>query len=240
MKRRVKLGVNIDHVATLRNARGGVYPSVLEAAKIVKSCKADGITMHLREDRRHIKDADIFEVKEKVNLPLNFEMAATDEMKKIALKVKPNACCIVPEKRQELTSEGGLDVENNFEHLKSFAKTLKKAGILTSLFINANLKHVDLAARIGADIVEFHTGLYCESTGAAQKRELEKIARAADHAERLGVICHAGHGLNYNTVPAIVKIPQITELNIGHFLIAQSIFDGLPKVIKDMQKLMKV
>ncbi len=235
MTRAVKLGVNIDHVATLRNARGDVNPSVLKAAEMVKSAGGDGITVHLREDRRHIRDNDVFEIREKVALPMNLEIAATDEMLKIALEVKPNSCCIVPEKRAELTTEGGLDVKANFANISDFAKNLKKAGIKTSLFINADEAQVQAAFDAGADIIEFHTGSYCHKTGAERKAELDKIIIAAAKAEKLGLICHAGHGLNYDTVPDIVRIPQIVELNIGHFLIGEAVFDGLPAVIRKMK-----
>ncbi len=237
MSSKVKLGVNIDHVATLRNARGEAYPSVLKAAQIVEAAGGDGITVHLREDRRHIRDADVFEIRKNVKLPLNLELAATEEMLRIALQVKPNACCIVPERRQELTTEGGLDVENNFKHLSDFAKALKGAGILTSLFINADEKAVEYAAKIGADIVEFHTGAYCHNVNI-REAELKKITKAAKLADQAGIICHAGHGLTYETVPAIIAIKEIKELNIGHFLIAESLFDGLPNVIKKMKRIM--
>jgi len=235
MKRLVKLGVNIDHVATLRNARGDAHPSVLKAAQLVKASGGDGITVHLREDRRHIRDNDVLEIRKNVILPMNLEIAATDEMKNIALQVKPNSCCIVPEKRAELTTEGGLDVQKNFDVLSDFSKALKKAGILTSLFIDADMNQLEWAAKAGADIVEFHTGSYCHKTGDAREAELEKIIAACARAEKLGVTCHAGHGLTYETVPDIVKIPQIVELNIGHFLMGEAMFEGLPEVIRKMK-----
>ncbi len=235
MTRIVKLGVNIDHVATLRNARGQTHPSVLKAAMIVEQAGGDGITVHLREDRRHIKDADVFEIKEKVNLPLNLEMAATPEMLDIALKVKPNACCIVPEKRQELTTEGGLDISANFSEIAKIAKSLKAAGIHTSLFIDADIRQVQMAAEAGADIIEFHTGSYCHKQGAERKAELVKVIEAASEAKKHKLVCHAGHGLTYETVANIVKIPQIVELNIGHFLMGEAMFDGLANVIKKMK-----
>jgi pyridoxine 5-phosphate synthase len=237
MTRAVKLGVNIDHVATLRNARGEHHPSVLKAAMLVEQAGGDGITVHLREDRRHIKDHDVLEIKQKINLPLNLEMAATEEMLQIALQVKPNACCIVPERREELTTEGGLDVEKNFSKIATMSKELKKAGILTSLFIDADIRQVTYAYEAGADIVEFHTGAYCHKTGDARKAELDKIINACTKAKGFGVVCHAGHGLTYETVINIVKIPQIVELNIGHFLMGEALFEGLPNVIRKMKNI---
>lgn len=236
MVRRVKLGVNIDHVATLRNARGEGYPSVLQAAQLVRDSGGDGITVHLREDRRHIKDSDVFEIKSQVELPLNLENAATDEMLAIALDVQPNSCCIVPEKREELTTEGGLDVISNLSNLQNFSKTLKSKGVKTSLFVDANFSQIDAAKEVGAEIIEFHTGSYCNLQGEARAVELNKIAKACEYANSLGIICHAGHGLTYDTVPNIVNIPAIEELNIGHFLIAESVFYGLPAVICKMNK----
>ncbi len=236
MSRKVKLGVNIDHVATLRNARGGTHPSVLNAALLAEASGADGITVHLREDRRHIRDADVFAIKEKVKLPLNFEMAATDEMLAIALKVKPNSCCIVPERREELTTEGGLDMSKALKQVSAISAHLKKAGILTSLFIDADERMVNLSAEAGADIVEFHTGKYCHEAGASRTAELKKISAASAAAEKHGIICHAGHGLTYETVPAIVAIPQIVELNIGHFMMGEALFEGLPSVIGKMKQ----
>lgn len=235
MNKRVKLGVNIDHVATLRNARGDVHPSVLKAALIVQEAGGDGITVHLREDRRHIRDADVFEIKKAVKLPINLELAATPEMLDIALKVKPNACCIVPERRQELTTEGGLDVKANLAELKKFSASLKQAGILTSLFINADTDQVKASADAGADIIEFHTGSYCHKSGSDREAEFKKIEAACKEAEKRNIICHAGHGLNYDTAAAIVKIPQIVELNIGHFLMGEAMFEGLANVIKKMK-----
>ncbi len=237
MTRQVKLGVNIDHVATLRNARGNIHPSVVKAAMIVEQAGGDGITIHLREDRRHIRDADVFEIKEKIKLPLNLEMAATPEMLEIALKVKPNACCIVPEKREEITTEGGLDITTNFTEISNIAKKLKGAGILTSLFINADIRQVQYAAEAGADIIEFHTGSYCHKQGGERKAELVKVIEACAEARKHKLICHAGHGLTYETVANIVKIPQIVELNIGHFLIGEAVFDGLANVVKKMKNI---
>jgi pyridoxine 5-phosphate synthase len=227
----IRLGVNIDHVATIRNARGGIHPSPIDAALLAAKAGANGITAHLREDRRHIKDADISELKKKVDLPLNFEMAATDEMLKIALEVRPNACCLVPERREEVTTEGGLNVAV----LKpDYIKAIKDAGIRVSLFIEADFKQLDLAANIGADIVELHTGAYAHGKAG----ELERIIKAAEYGAGLGLEIHAGHGLTYANTPAIAAMPQIEELNIGHFIIGQAIFEGLESVIKRFRQIM--
>ncbi|MES2677663.1 MAG: pyridoxine 5'-phosphate synthase [Pseudomonadota bacterium] len=234
---KIRLGVNIDHVATLRNARGGVFPCPIMAAKIAKKSGADGITAHLREDRRHIRDEDIFRLKKEVNLPLNFEMAATDEMVEIALKVKPNAVCLVPEKRQELTTEGGLDVIKNQKNLTAIIRKLAAKKIRISLFIDANLSQILAAKNVGADIIEIHTGKFCHLKNLDQKIEFKKIAQAAHYAEELGLECHAGHGLDFKTAKKIAKIPQIVELNIGHFLIGESIFSGLDLAVKKMKKI---
>ncbi len=305
---KVKLGVNIDHIATLRNARGEAHPSVLRGAEIAMRAGADGITLHLREDRRHIKDKDVFEIKEKIPLPLNLECAATDEMLEISLKVIPNSCCLVPEKREELTTEGGLDVVKNFEILKNFAEKISKKNILPSFFIDADLEQLKAAKNAGAKIVEFHTGKFCrlvdsqllgggsitpppvyggrlgggqesnqpstinhqlktneaphptsprkqgegysktsslqninltnQQISEAIEFELSKLYKASLEAERLGIICHAGHGLNYNSIPQIIKIPQISELNIGHFIIGEAVFEGLPNVIRNIRQLL--
>jgi pyridoxine 5-phosphate synthase len=237
--KKIRLGVNIDHVATLRNARGGEFPCPIAAAKLAKKSGADGITAHLREDRRHIRDADIFALKKEVKLPLNFEMAATDEMVKIALKVQPNAVCLVPEKRQELTTEGGLDVIKNQKNLSEIIKKLKAKKIRISLFINADLSQILAAKKVGADIIEIHTGKFCHLKGEQQKVEFKKIKEAAEYAEELDIECHAGHGLDFKTAKQIAKIPQIVELNIGHFLIGEAIFSGLESAIKKMLKQIK-
>lgn len=231
----LRLGVNIDHVATLRNARGGSHPCPVSAALLAKAAGADGITAHLREDRRHIRDEDIKRLKWEVALPLNFEMAATEEMQKIALEVMPNAVCLVPEKREELTTEGGLDVANQLGHLGSYIKPFKEAGIRVSLFIDPDPVQIESAAAVGADIVELHTGSYCEHPTDA---ELKRLVDAAALTEKYKLECHAGHGLNFETVGAVAAIPQMVELNIGHFIIGQAVFEGLDMVIAEMRVLM--
>ncbi len=235
----IRLGVNIDHVATLRNARGGVHPCPVKAALLAASAGADGITAHLREDRRHIRDADIARLKQEVHLPLNFEMAATEEMQRIALQVKPNAVCLVPEKRTEVTTEGGLDVAGHAKHLRSFIAPLKAAGIRISLFIDPAGEQLRASADIGADIVELHTGRYCEHHGAARDSELLQLKQSAALAVSLGLECHAGHGLAFDTVQAVAAIPEIIELNIGHFLIGESVFMGLHAAVQQMKTLMR-
>lgn len=238
MKHRLRLGVNIDHVATIRNARGGTHPDPVRAAKLAEEAGADGITAHLREDRRHISDADIFRLKAEIALPLNLEMAATEEMLEIALKTRPNACCIVPEKRQELTTEGGLDVLKDQSILRPMIAKLKAAGIRISLFVDPVEAHIALSKEIGADIVELHTGMYCHAAGPAQRKELERLQQAARQTEALGLECHAGHGLSFDTVGPIAAIPQMVELNIGHFLIGEAIFSGLKTSIAEMRRRM--
>ncbi len=235
--KKIRLGVNIDHIATLRNARGGTFPCPVLGAKIAKKSGADGITAHLREDRRHIRDEDILRLKKEVNLPLNFEMAATDEMVQIALKVQPNAVCLVPEKREELTTEGGLDVIKNQKNLTDIIKKLKAKKIKISLFIDANLSQILAAKKVGADIIEIHTGKYCHLKSQEQKIELKRIVEAAKYADELGLECHAGHGLDFKTAKVIAKIPQIVELNIGHFLIGEAIFIGIECAVKKMKNI---
>ncbi len=235
---RLRLGINIDHVATLRNARGRGHPDPLRAAQLVKQAGADGITVHLREDRRHIRDEDVFHIKEEVDLPLNLEMAATGEMVEIALNVKPNAVCIVPEKREELTTEGGLDVVKHLSHVKEITHTLQSQGIRVSLFIDPDKAQLGAAAECRADIVELHTGRYCDSAGDIQQQELNAISAAAALSASLDLECHAGHGLAYDNVKPIAAIPQIVELNIGHFLMGEAIFCGLEKAIHVMQQAM--
>jgi len=248
IRNKIRLGVNVDHIATLRNARGGIFPCPITAAKIAKKAGADGITAHLREDRRHIRDEDIFRLKNEVDLPLNFEMAATDEMVDIALKVSPNAVCLVPEKRQELTTEGGLDVIKNQEHLTRIIKKLKSKEnshkIRISIFVDPNLSQILAAKNVGADIIEIHTGKFCnlknQKQKSSQKAEFTKITKAANYAKELGLECHAGHGLDFKTAKKISSIPQIIELNIGHFLIGESVFLGLEKAIKKMKKIINL
>jgi len=235
---RLRLGVNIDHVATVRNARGGDNPDPVRAAILAQEAGADGITAHLREDRRHISDGDIARLTKALSIPLNLEMAATDEMAAIALKAKPHAACIVPEKREERTTEGGLDAVGQHNHLKPMVSRLRDAGIRVSLFIEADPRQLDAAVSLGAPVVELHTGRYCEIEGAAQKAELLRIQKAAAYCAKLGLECHAGHGLNYENVKPIAAIPNVRELNIGHFLIGEAIFVGLKDAIREMRRLM--
>lgn len=238
MKRNLRLGVNIDHVATIRNARGGRHPDPVRAANLAENAGADGITAHLREDRRHISDDDIRRLGESLRLPLNLEMAATPEMLEIALHHKPQAACIVPEKREERTTEGGLDVLSSPDQLKRFVGQLSDAGIRVSLFIEPEPRHLDAAVALGAPVVELHTGAYCDAAGNARHRELQRIIDAAAHAEDLALECHAGHGLTFETVGAIAAITTIVELNIGHFLVGEAIFGGLESSVKRMRSLM--
>ena len=240
MPRHLRLGVNIDHVATVRNARGGRAPDPVRAAKLAAEAGADGITAHLREDRRHIIDSDIERLRAEVALPLNLEMAATEEMLGIALRTRPHAACLVPEKRTEVTTEGGLDVVGNYDHLTRYVSELGAAGVRVSLFIDPEPVQLDAAKALGAPVVELHTGAYCDApAGAEREAELARIVRAAAHAETIGLECHAGHGLNYETVGAVAAIPTVVELNIGHFLIGEAIFVGLGNAIQRMRALMK-
>ncbi|MGE0700363.1 MAG: pyridoxine 5'-phosphate synthase [Hyphomicrobiaceae bacterium] len=240
--RKLRLGVNVDHVATVRNARGGRHPDPVRAAHLAVEAGADGITAHLREDRRHITDDDVRRLKRELTRPLNFEMAATDEMLAIALATLPHACCLVPEKREERTTEGGLDVAGNVARLQGFVARLKDAGIRVSLFIEPDARAVDASARIGADIVELHTGTYCEraldNDGEGIARELRRIAAAAKLAHAAGLEVHAGHGLTFATVEDVARLPEMVELNIGHFLIGEAIFGGLGAAIRQMRHLM--
>ena len=233
----LRLGVNIDHVATMRNARGGAHPDPVRAAVAAEAAGADGITAHLREDRRHIRDADMYAMKQAVTVPLNFEMAATDEMVGIALDVKPNAACIVPERREELTTEGGLAVAGRESELEPYFTLLRDAGIRLSLFIEASEAEIRAAAAVGADIIELHTGRYCHDE-SGRAAELARIRKAAELADSLGVECHGGHGLDFDTVGAIAAIPQMHELNIGHFLMGEAMFSGMDKAIAEMRRLM--
>jgi pyridoxine 5-phosphate synthase len=238
MKEKLRLGVNIDHVATLRNARGGAHPDPIRAALLAKDAGADGITAHLREDRRHIRDADMERLKADVALPLNFEMAATTEMQEIALRIRPNACCLVPEKREERTTEGGLDVVGQEAHLRDYVAPLKEAGIRISLFIAPDKAQLDASARVGADIVELHTGHYAELEGEAQGAEWERLKEAATYGASLGLEIHAGHGLTYLNVAPIAALPEVVELNIGHFLMGEAVFSGLHAAVKEMHRRM--
>lgn len=238
MSAKLRLGVNIDHVATIRNARGGAHPDPVRAAKLAAKAGADGITAHLREDRRHISDNDIKRLRAEIDLPLNFEMAATDEMLAIAIAAKPHAACIVPEKREERTTEGGLDAAGGHNHLKRYVAELGAAGIRVSLFIEASKAQLDAARHLGAPVVEIHTGAYCEATGAAQARELDRIRDAVRYGASIGLEVHAGHGLGFDTVSPIAAMPEIAELNIGHFLIGEAVFTGLENSIAEMRRLM--
>jgi len=239
----LRLGVNIDHVATIRNARGGTHPDPVQAALIAAEAGADGITAHLREDRRHIADDDISRLMTEITLPLNLEMAVTDEMFEIALRHKPNACCLVPERRQELTTEGGLDVVTMSNRLPPYVAQLKNAGIRVSLFIDPDIRQIQASSEIHADIVELHTGSYChaalEGNEVALNKEIKRLTECANAAAAQGLEVHAGHGLTFDTVCNVAAIPEVVELNIGHFLIGEAIFGGLHSTIGRMRALMK-
>ncbi len=240
--KRLRLGVNIDHVATLRNARGGDVPDPLRAAELAIAAGADGITAHLREDRRHIRDEDMARIKAAIRKPLNFEMAATEQMLDIALAIKPHAACLVPERRTERTTEGGLDVIGGHDHLKPFAAELGRAGIRVSLFVEPQLEAIEAARSIGAPAVELHTGAWCNAVAGGEaahaEGEFARLRAAAAHAAAMNIECHAGHGLDYATARMISGVPQVVELNIGHFLIAEAIFIGLEAAIKKMRAAM--
>jgi len=227
----LRLGVNIDHVATVRNARGGLHPDPVRAALLAIKAGADGITAHLREDRRHIRDADLAAIKAQISRPLNMEMAATEEMLRIALETRPNACCLVPEKRTEVTTEGGLDVAGQDNHLRPIVRALREAGIRVSLFVDPDPRQLEASAAVGADIVELHTGAYAEG----HEGELARLVAGARHAAGLGLEVHAGHGLTYDNVGAVAAIPELVELNIGHFIIGEAIFVGLPQVLAEFR-----
>ena len=237
-KRHLRLGVNIDHVATIRNARGGRHPDPVRAADLAVRAGADGITAHLREDRRHISDADIAALIETIPAPINLEMAATAEMVAIAVRHRPDAVCIVPERREERTTEGGIDVVANRERLASVVASLKEAGIEVTLFIEPAAVQIEAASAIEAFAVELHTGAYCNAGAGERDRRCEEIATAAALAAQMGLECHAGHGLSYDTVGPIAAIPQIVELNIGHFLIGEAIFCGLEASMRQMRAVM--
>ncbi len=234
----LRLGVNIDHVATVREARGSAYPDPVRAAKLAEAAGADGITAHLREDRRHISDADIERLSRELHIPLNLEMAATDEMLAIALKAKPHAACIVPEKREERTTEGGIDSAGQHNRLAPLVRQLGAARIRVSMFIEPDKQQLDASRSLGAPVVELHTGAYCDATGAEQERLLEKLRDAAAYGDSLGLEIHAGHGLTFANVIPIAAIPEIRELNIGHFLVGEAIFVGLENSIRRMRALM--
>lgn len=232
----ILLGVNIDHIATLRNARGTKYPDPVHAAEVAERAGADGITIHLREDRRHILDRDVRLLRETIQTRMNLEMAVTDEMVAIALETQPEFVCLVPEKREELTTEGGLDVAGNFERIKAATQTLGAAGIKVSLFIDADSRQIDAAKACGAPFIELHTGHYADATNDTdQQVELDKIAVGATYASNMGITVNAGHGLTYHNVAAIAALPEIYELNIGHSIIGRSVFDGLSKAVSDMK-----
>ncbi|RVV97485.1 pyridoxine 5'-phosphate synthase [Mesobaculum littorinae] len=240
MAGRLRLGVNIDHVATVRNARGGDYPDPYRAAQLAEAAGADGITAHLREDRRHISDADIAALSEGLSIPLNLEMAATEEMQSIALRHRPHAVCLVPEKRQERTTEGGLEVARDENRLAHFIAPLAASGCRVSIFVAAHRPQIEAARRIGAAVVELHTGAYCDAHAegrlAERDAELERLTEMAALAADLGLEVHAGHGLTYDTVAPIAALPQVAELNIGHFLIGEAIFRGLGPAIDEMRR----
>ncbi|EJI86513.1 MULTISPECIES: pyridoxine 5'-phosphate synthase [Alishewanella] len=234
----IYLGVNIDHIATVRNARGTAYPEPVHAALLAEQYGADGITVHLREDRRHIIDRDVFILRETIGTRLNFEMAVTEEMLAIAGKLKPHFSCLVPEKREELTTEGGLEVAGQLSKIRAAVQQLQADNILVSLFIDADKKQIDAAAEVGAPFIEIHTGHYAETSGAVQQAELARIADAAAYAASLGITVNAGHGLHYHNVQPIAAIPQMYELNIGHAIIARALFSGLGPAVAEMKRLM--
>ncbi|WKE66427.1 pyridoxine 5'-phosphate synthase [Gallaecimonas kandeliae] len=234
----IYLGVNIDHIATVRNARGSQYPDPVEAAFVAERAGADGITVHLREDRRHIRDRDVFLLKDTIQTRMNLEMAVTEEMLGIAEKVRPAFVCLVPEKREELTTEGGLDVAGQLPRIKAACERMANLGIAVSLFIDADPRQIEAAAQCQAPYIEIHTGHYAESHGRAQLKELERIRAGVELAFNAGIIVNAGHGLHYHNVQPIAAMPQIHELNIGHALIARALFDGLDKAVRDMKALM--
>ena len=235
---KLRLGVNIDHVATIRNARGGDHPDPVRAAQIVAACGADGITAHLREDRRHIRDDDLARIQAATGLPLNLEMAATDEMLAIALRHRPHAACIVPERREERTTEGGLDAAGQHNRLYPLVRQLADAGIRVSLFVAPDPRQIEAAAKLGAPVVELHTGEYAHATGDARAAELERLAAMAALAAAEGIEPHAGHGLTYDNVAPVAAIPQLAELNIGHFLIGEAVFTGLEAAVLEMRRRM--
>jgi pyridoxine 5-phosphate synthase len=234
----IALGVNIDHVATLRQARGTDYPDPVEAAALAEGAGADSITVHLREDRRHIQDRDVLRLRESVRTKLNLEMAVTDAILEFALKVKPQDCCLVPERRAELTTEGGLDVRGQLSKLKDACGRLKSGGIRVAPFIDPDADQIEACAEAGAPVVELHTGAYADAEGAKQAQELHRLVEAARHAARLGIVVHAGHGLHYHNVKPIAAIPEIAELNIGHSIVARAVMVGFTSAVAEMHALM--
>jgi pyridoxine 5-phosphate synthase len=234
----IKLGVNIDHVATLRQARGTDYPAPADAVAIAERAGADSITVHLREDRRHIQDSDLDAIQKVMQTHMNLEMAVIDEMLGIACRVKPSDVCLVPEKREELTTEGGLDVAGQLHRIKDACAQLGEAGIRVSLFIDPDKTQLDAAVGAGAPVVELHTGAYAEATAGEQSRELERIVDAARYGHGLGLIVNAGHGLHYDNVAAIARIPEIVELNIGHAIVSRAVFDGFAEAVSEMKRRM--
>lgn len=233
----MRLSVNVDHVATLRNARGGTFPDPVEAARTVMAAGADGVTVHLREDRRHIRDRDVERIAAEVATRLNFEMAATEEMVGIATRLRPPACCLVPEKRQELTTEGGLDVLRAGPYLAEAVKRLAGAGIEVAIFIEADPAQIGAAAELGAQAIELHTGAYAEADPADRPAHLARLKRGAAAAHAAGLLCHVGHGLTYETIGPVAAFPEVEEASIGHFLVSQSVFEGLPAVVRRFQAL---
>ena len=238
MSGRPRLGVNVDHVATVRNARGIDHPDPVRAARLAAAAGADGITAHLREDRRHIRDDDVARLRAELDVPLNLEMAATDEMVAAAVRFRPHAACLVPERREELTTEGGLDAAGSGDRLRAVVARLKEAGCRVSLFVDPDERQLDAAAAAGAPVVELHAGAYCEAADPARRAELRRLRDAAAYADRIGLECHAGHGLGFETVAAVAAIPTVAELNIGHFLMGEAMFMGLEGAVRHMRALM--
>ena len=234
----IKLGVNIDHVATIRQARGTPYPDLAQIVREVEAAGADGITMHLREDRRHIQDADVYTLRPLIGSKMNLEMAATEEMIGIAREVRPQDCCLVPERREELTTEGGLDVAGQRAHLTAACRQLAEAGITVSLFIEPDPVQVRAAQAVGAPVIELHTGTYANATGEARERELERLTAAAELAHELGLVVNAGHGLDYDNLLPIKALPHLNELNIGHSIVARALFVGMHQAVREMKNLL--
>ncbi|CUH39216.1 Pyridoxine 5'-phosphate synthase [Jannaschia seosinensis] len=239
---RLRLGINVDHVATIRNARGGAVPDPVRAALAAEAAGADGITAHLREDRRHIRDADMAAIREAISIPLNFEMAATEEMARIALEVRPHAVCLVPERREERTTEGGLEVAGDRDRLTAYIAPLTQMGARVSLFVAADPEQIAAAAQVGAAVVELHTGSYCDAVAEGRDddaaRECARLAEGAQIAAKHGLEVHAGHGITYDSVAPIAAMPEVVELNIGHFLIGEAVFRGLDGAMAEMRRLM--